>query len=81
MVVLRESEIDALVRRVRLAPESRSDLNAVTKALYGFLDDTASVTCNRQRMTRHPDRGKAATRRATALQALTRRLARIPANG
>jgi hypothetical protein len=40
MVVLRESEIDALVRRARLASESRSDLKAVTKALYAFLDDT-----------------------------------------
>jgi hypothetical protein len=40
IVVLRESEINALVRRQRLAPESRSDLHAVRKALYGFLDDT-----------------------------------------
>ena len=40
IVVLREGEIDALIRRQRLAPESRSDLFAIRKALYGFLDDT-----------------------------------------
>ena len=39
-VVLREAEIDALIRRQRLAPEARDDPLAVRKALYGFLDDT-----------------------------------------
>jgi hypothetical protein len=38
-IELREAEIDALVRRRRLAPGSRLDLGAVRKALYGFLDD------------------------------------------
>jgi hypothetical protein len=38
-VELRESEIDALIRRQRLAPESRDDLLAVRKALYDFLED------------------------------------------
>jgi hypothetical protein len=39
-IELRESEIDALIRSGRLAPDSRGDLPAVRKALYGFLDDT-----------------------------------------
>ena len=39
-VVLRETKIDTLVRRGRLAPDSRDDLLAVRKALHGFLDDT-----------------------------------------
>lgn len=43
-VELREAEIDALILRRRLAPESRGDLFAVRKALYGFLDDTLRVT-------------------------------------
>jgi hypothetical protein len=38
-VVLREAEIDTLIRRQRLPAESRSDLPTVKKALYGFLDD------------------------------------------
>ena len=38
IVELRETEIDALIRR-GLAPESRSDLAAVRKALYRFFDD------------------------------------------
>jgi hypothetical protein len=39
-VELRQSEIDALILRQRLAPESRHDLLAVRKALYDFLEDT-----------------------------------------
>jgi hypothetical protein len=38
-IELREAEIDMLVRRRRLAPDSRDDLAAVRKALYGFFDD------------------------------------------
>jgi len=41
-VELRQSEIDALIHRRRLAPESRGDLLAVRKALYSFLDDMLS---------------------------------------
>jgi hypothetical protein len=37
-IELRETEIDALIRRGRLAPNSRGDLPAVKKALYEFLD-------------------------------------------
>jgi hypothetical protein len=36
---LRKSEIDALVRRGRLALESRGDIPAIRKALHEFLDD------------------------------------------
>ncbi len=39
-VELRETEIDALIQRRRLAPESRGDLLAVRKALYGLFEDT-----------------------------------------
>jgi hypothetical protein len=39
MIELRESEIETLVRHGRLAPESRDDLSAIKKALYGFLDE------------------------------------------
>jgi hypothetical protein len=38
-IELREAEIDALIRRGRLASDSRGDLAAVREALYGFLDD------------------------------------------
>ena len=38
-IELRETEIDLLIRRERLARDSRADLAAVRKALYGFLDD------------------------------------------
>jgi hypothetical protein len=37
-IELRETEIDVLIRRGRLAGDSRGDLAAVRKALYGFLD-------------------------------------------
>ena len=39
-IELRETEIDVLIRRGRLAPDSRGDLLAVRKALHGFLDDS-----------------------------------------
>jgi hypothetical protein len=39
-IELRETEVDALIRRRRLDPDSRGDLAAVRRALYGFLDDT-----------------------------------------
>jgi hypothetical protein len=39
-IALRETEIDALIRRGRLAPESRGDLVAVRRALYRFFNDT-----------------------------------------
>jgi hypothetical protein len=35
-IELRETEIDVLIRRGRLARDSRADLAAVRKALYGF---------------------------------------------
>ena len=38
-IELRETEIDVLIRRGRLADDSRGDLAAVRKALHGFLDD------------------------------------------
>jgi hypothetical protein len=38
-IELRETEIDVLIRRGRLAPGSRGDLTAVRRALYGLLDD------------------------------------------
>jgi hypothetical protein len=39
VIELHETEIEALIRQ-RPAPESRSDLIAVRKALYGFPEDT-----------------------------------------
>ena len=36
---LRESEIDALIRRGRLAPEGRGDGEEILRALYAFLDE------------------------------------------
>jgi hypothetical protein len=38
-IELREREMDALIRRKRLAPDDRVNLAAIRKALYGFLDD------------------------------------------
>jgi hypothetical protein len=38
-IELRETEIDALIRARRLAPDNRGDLAAVREALYAFLDD------------------------------------------
>jgi hypothetical protein len=39
MVLLREAEIDVLVRRGRLSREDRSDRVAIQKAIHSFLDD------------------------------------------
>jgi hypothetical protein len=38
-IELRDTEIDVLIRRGRLAADSRGDLGAVKSALYSFLDD------------------------------------------
>ena len=38
MIELRREEVAWLIRHHWLAPESRSDLNAVRRALYAFLD-------------------------------------------
>ena len=38
-IELRETEIDALVRRKRLSNEDRSNLTAIRTAIYAFLDD------------------------------------------
>ncbi len=40
MIELRREEVAWLVRHLWLSPESRSDLNAVKRALYAFLDDS-----------------------------------------
>ena len=37
-IELRETEIDTLIRRGFLQPETRNDRNAVTRALYAYLD-------------------------------------------
>jgi hypothetical protein len=37
-IELRETEIDELIRRKLLTPETRNDPNAVLRAFYGFLD-------------------------------------------
>lgn len=39
MIELRDTEVDALIRRGRLAAESRTDIGAVRRALYCWLDD------------------------------------------
>jgi hypothetical protein len=38
MIELRESEIDALVRCGRLLAKDRANINAIRKALYGFIE-------------------------------------------
>ncbi len=40
MIQLRETEVDALIRRGLLAQETRNDKNAVLKALYGHFNRT-----------------------------------------
>ena len=37
-IELREREIDALIRRKKLAADDRANLAAIRQALYGFLD-------------------------------------------
>jgi hypothetical protein len=44
IVELRETEIDALIRRGLLNNETRNDPSAVIDALYGFLDSTLGAT-------------------------------------
>ena len=44
IVELRETEIDALVRRGLLEAETRNDKYAVRMALYQYLDDTLDAT-------------------------------------
>jgi hypothetical protein len=39
-IELRETEIDALVRKQLLNPETRNNPSAIIDALYGFLDGT-----------------------------------------
>jgi hypothetical protein len=39
-IELRKTEIDRLIRRKLLAPQSRNDLGALRKALYDFFDAT-----------------------------------------
>ena len=40
MIELRETEIDALIRKGLLKPETRNNANALSEALYAFLDGT-----------------------------------------
>ena len=44
IIELRETEIDALIRRGLLSSETRNDPGAVVDALYGFLDSTLDET-------------------------------------
>ena len=43
-IELRETEIDALMRKGLLKSETRNDPSAVSDALYAFLDGTIGVT-------------------------------------
>jgi hypothetical protein len=38
LIELRETEIDALIRKGSLKQETRNDANAIIEALYAFLD-------------------------------------------
>jgi hypothetical protein len=40
MIELRETEIDALIRKGLLKPETRNNSTALREALYAFLDST-----------------------------------------
>jgi hypothetical protein len=44
LIELRETGIDALIRKGLLKPETRNDPNAVSVALYAFLDGTLGGT-------------------------------------
>jgi len=44
MIELRETEIDALVHKGLLKPETRNEPCAVSEALYAFLDRTLGTT-------------------------------------
>jgi hypothetical protein len=39
-IQIRETEIDTLVRKGLLGPDTRNDAHAIIKALYVYLDDT-----------------------------------------
>jgi hypothetical protein len=39
LILLREAEVDVLVRRGRLSNEERANPAAIRKAVHGFLDD------------------------------------------
>ena len=39
-IQVRDSEIDALIRKQLLKPEARNDLGAITDAVHAFLDQT-----------------------------------------
>jgi len=43
-IELRETEIDALIRKELLKPETRNDPSTVIDALYAFLDRTLDAT-------------------------------------
>jgi hypothetical protein len=43
-IELRDTEIDALVRKELLKPETRNDTSAIIDALYVFLDRTLDAT-------------------------------------
>ena len=43
-IEIRDTEIDALVRRDLLAPDTRNDRRAIKKALYAFLDQSLGGT-------------------------------------
>ena len=43
MIQLRETEVDALIRRGLLEQETRNDRNAVLKALYGHFNRTLGL--------------------------------------
>jgi len=40
MIELRETEIDVLIRKGLLKPETRNDTSAIIDALYAYLDHT-----------------------------------------
>jgi hypothetical protein len=44
IVDLRETEIDALIQRGLLKPDTRNNRRAVSQALYAFLDRTLGAT-------------------------------------
>jgi hypothetical protein len=44
MIEFRETEIDALIRKGLLKPETRNDMSAIIDALYVFLDHTLGTT-------------------------------------
>jgi hypothetical protein len=42
-ILLRETEIDVLIRRALLMPEMRNNRNAIIRALYDHFDQTLSM--------------------------------------